>query len=190
MLRLVSGTLLLTFALSAFAEQPNYNYIEGGYQLTELDLGGVNNVDGDGLYLGASFVVAENWHVVGAFSTVGLDFGIDVSTLQVGGGFHAEISENASFYTDLLWVSTEVDTGNFAAVDDSGYGIEIGVRSNLTEQFEVAVNVSYIDFGNGNDGTAVGGEAWYKVGETFALGATVDFDEDVTVLGLGLRVDF
>lgn len=189
MLRLISGALVLALTVPAFADAPSYSLVNGNFQSVELDTGGVD-VDGDGFGFSGSYAVADNWHIGGGYSSVGFDFGIDLNRLAFGGGYHTNISENTSFFADLSWVNWEVDTGALlGSVDDDGYGFSIGVRSNVTENVELAGNVTLVDFGDGGDSTSIGGAAWYHF-ESFAIGVTADFDEDFNSYGIGGRFYF
>lgn len=190
MLRLVIGLFVLALSAPVWAQQPSYNYANAGFQIVELDAGGGADVDGDGFVFGGSYEVSPEWHLVGSYSSTDFDFGVDVTQLQIGGGFHTEISPQTSAFVDLTWVRAEVDAGIFGSVDDTGYGLTIGLRSNVSDQLELAGGLAYVDFGDGGDSTALGGAAWYKVGETIALGIQASFDEDVVSYGFGARLYF
>jgi hypothetical protein len=189
MYRLITAALILALGTPALAETPSYNYVTLGWQSVTLDDGSFD-VDGDGFGVGGSFEVAENWHILGGYSSLGFDFGVDLDTLQLGGGFHTDISDTTNFYADLLWVSAEVSAPGFGSADDDGYGLSIGVRSNVSDRVELNGGLSYVDYGDGGDGTAFSGSAWYKFTEQFALGATVGIEEDVTGFGVGGRFYF
>jgi hypothetical protein len=190
MTRLLTAVMVWAWAIPAYAEPPSYNYFEAGYQRIEFDLGGGVDVDGDGFGFGGSYEVVEDWHLIASYSSIGLDFGIDLNQLQIGGGYHTDISDITTFYGNLLWANVDVDTGAFGSADDSGFGIAIGIRTNFSERLELGANLSRVDFGDGGDGTSVGAEALYRVGDTFSLGLTINLDDDVFACGLGARIYF
>ena len=189
MLRLVAGALVLALTAPAWADQPSYSFVEAAYQRVELDDLGLN-IDGNGLSIGGSFEIGDNWHVFGAYSSTDFGFGVDVNALQVGAGYHVLISDNTSFFTNLSLVRAEVDVGILGSADDDGYGLTIGMRSNVSERFEAEGSLSYIDLGNGADGLAVGGAGWYRLSDSFAIGLIVNFDEDIVAYGIGGRYYF
>ncbi len=189
MLRLVAGALVLALTAPAWADQPSYSFAGAAYQRVELDDLGLN-IDGNGLSIGGSFEIGDNWHVFGSYSSTDFGFGIDVNTLQVGAGYHVLISDNTSFFTNLSLVRAEVDVGILGSVDDDGYGLTIGMRSNVSERFEAEGSLSYVDLGNGADGLAAGGAGWYRLSDSFAIGLIVYFDEDVVAYGIGGRYYF
>ncbi len=100
------------------------------------------------------------------------------------------ISDNTSFFTNVTLVRAEVDVGLPGSVDDDGYGLSIGVRSNTSQRIEAEGSLSYIDLGNGADGLAVGGAGWYRLSDSFAIGLIVNFDEDIVAYGIGGRYYF
>lgn len=189
MLRVIAVAMIMAFTTSAMAETPSYNFGQLGWQSVTLD-DDIIDLDGDGFGIGGSFEVAENWHILGAYSSLGFDFGVDLNQLQLGGGFHTAISDNTSFYANLLWVSAEIDAGIVGSEDDDGFGIGIGLRSNVSERVELEGALNYVDFGDGGDSTGVSAAAWYKFTETFALGVSVSAEEDVTGYGIGGRLYF
>ncbi len=190
MFRLLTAAAAVALTVPALAEQPSYNYIQGGYQRIDVDGGPVADFDGDGFGLGGSFEIGENWHVNAGYSTVDFGFGVDLNQANVGFGFHTGISENTSFFADLSWLRAEADAGGLGSASDDGYGIAIGLRSNLTDNFELAGHLAYADLGDGADGTSVGAAAWYNFNKSFAIGLFADVEEDATGYGVGARVYF
>ncbi len=189
MYKLITGALMLAFATPAMAETPGYNYGTLGWQKVTLD-DNFLDIDGDGFGIGGSFEVADNWHLVGGYSSIGFDFGIDLNTLQVGAGYHTDISATTSFYTNLLWVSAEADAGGSLNADEDGFGIGIGVRNNATDRVELEGGINYVDLGDGADGISVSAALWYKLTDNFSLGVTAGAEEDVLGLGVGGRLYF
>ena len=188
MVKLLTGALILAFATPAMAESPSYNYGTLGWQKITLD-DDFLDIDGDGFGIGGSFEVADNWHVIGGYSSLGLDFGIDLKSLQIGAGYHIDISATTSFYTNLLWVNAELDAGGSLTADDDGFGIGIGLRSNVTDRVELEGGLNYVDLGDG-DSTSISGAAWYALTDNFSLGITAEADEDVLGFGVGGRLYF
>lgn len=190
MKRLIITAALFALTTPVLAQSPSYNFVQLGYQELDLDDGGLGiDVDGDGFAGGGSFVIAPNWHVVGDFSTADFGSGVDLNTIQLGGGYHTDISPTMSFFTNLLWVNAEIDTP-FGSFDEDGFGLSVGVRSNLNSNVELEGALSYVDLGGGSDGIAVGGAAWYRISDVFSVGLNASFDEDVVGFGIAGRFYF
>lgn len=191
MMRILVGALVLALAAPALADTPSYNYVQGSFQKVDLDDGGLGlDVDGDGFGIGGSFEVADNWHIVGGYSTIDFGFGVDLNQLSIGGGYHTDISTTTSLFADLSLVRAEVDAGPFGSQDESGFGLRVGIRSNLTDKVEAEGNIAYVDLGNGGDGTSVGGALWYGFTESFSAGILAGAEEDVFSYGIGARLYF
>lgn len=189
MLRILTIASIFAIASPALAETPSYNYVTLSYQTVELD-DDFFDVDGDGFGISGSFEVAPNWHIVGGYQSLGFDFGVDLNSLAIGGGYHTDISPNASFYADLLWIKAEVEADGFGSADEDGYGLSVGMRGNIGDKFELEGGLSYSDLGDGADGTAFSAAGWYKFSNEFSIGLLLDIDEDVNGYGLGGRFYF
>lgn len=190
MKRLIITAALLALTTPVLAQTPSYNYLQLSYQELDLDDGGLGiDIDGDGLAGEGSFVIADNWHVFANFSTADFGSGVDLTQINLGAGYHADISPTTNFFTNLLWVNAEVDTP-FGGADEDGFGLSVGLRSNLNDNVELEGALSYVDLGDGSDGIAVGGAAWYRFNTEFSIGLNASFDEDVVGYGIGGRFYF
>jgi long-subunit fatty acid transport protein len=189
--KILFGTALI-FALSpAFAGSPSYNFIDIGYLEAEFDddLTGFS-VDGDGYGISGSFEVGENWFVGVGYSSIGFDFGVDLDQVSVGGGYHFGMSDRTDFFATLSYLWAEASVSNFDSVDEDGYGVAVGIRSMLTDNFELNGSIGYADLGDGADGTSFNAGALYSFTKTFAIGFDIGIDEDVTLYALGGRFYF
>jgi len=190
----MSRYLVCAFALlltvPAFAEAPSYNFVQAGYQTVDLDVGGGTDVDGDGWVLGGSFEFGEDFFGFASYSDTGFDFGVDLTQLQAGIGWRTGVSDKTDFFARAAYVSVEIDAPGFGSVDESGYGVGIGVRSNITDLIELYGEITYVDLGSGSDNTAIGGGIYFNITDNFALGLGAATDDDVTSFGASARFYF
>jgi len=189
-MRILSLFLLALLAAPAMAAEPSYNFVAAGYQSIDIDdvAPGIN-VDGDGFGIGGSFELNDSFHVFASYGTADFDFGVDLDELQLGVGYRMPMSDKADFIISAAWVQAEVSALGFS-VDDDGFGASLGVRGYVNEKFELAGNVSYVDFGDGGDDTSVGGAARYHLMPNLALELGADFADDITTYGIGVRLYF
>jgi hypothetical protein len=188
MLRTIGFISLLTLAAPAMADGPNYNYIEGSYQRVTLDDGFID-VDGDGFGIGGSVGIGDNWQLIGGYNSTDFDFGVDLDQLLIGGGFHTALTPNTDFVANLAYI--RLDASAFGqSFDDDGYAASVGVRSMVSDKFELAGFVQYADLSDSGNDTSVRGEAWYNFTQSFAVGLNVGTAEDVLTYGIGARVYF
>ena len=186
---LVLSTALL--ALPAFAGDISYNYIELGYQKIDIDDPGFGfDVDGDGFGIAGSFEVGESAFVEVSYSQADFDIGIetiDLDEIAAGIGWHTTMSNNSDFYALLQYIRAEASLTGFDSIDEDGIGFEIGVRGMVTDNIELAGSIAYVDLGDAGDGTSFGAQMLYEFTENFAAGVFLDFEEDASSYGAGVR---
>jgi len=191
MFRKLLGVALVLALSPAFAGDLSYNYIELGLQKAELDddLAGFD-FDGDGYGIRGAFELNENWFIPVSYGTLDFDFGVDLDQLSAGIGYHDDLSNGTDFFVTLSYLRAEVSASGFTPVEEDGFEATLGVRGMLTESVELTGSIGYADLGDGADGTTINAGALYSFSENFALGLEVDFDEDVTIYGVGARFYF
>ncbi len=165
----------------------NYNYIEAAYLDTEIDDG--LDVDGDGPALRGSFALNETFFVEAGYATQDFDFGIDLDRWTVGLGAHTPLTEQVDLIGRVSYVDAEIDT-NFGSADDDGFGLGVGLRGRVAEQFELEGGINYVDLDDAGDDTSLALGGRYYLTEQFAVGAGVEFGDDVTSWHLGARLQF
>lgn len=181
---LIASAALLPVAASA--EGLSYSYLELAY--VEADIDGVDE-DADGFALAGSLEITDE---VFMFANYGdLSVGpVDFETYSVGGGYAWSFSPKADLYGTLAYVKAEADLSGFGSADDDGYGIGVGIRSRVAEQFELEAAINYVDLSDSGDDTTLGlGARWYFV-DQLALGFGVEFGDDADAYSLSLRWEF
>ena len=115
---------------------------------------------------------------------------IDIDQWNIGLGYNTSLSDKIDLVVGLSYEYIELSAANLISVDDNGIGVSVGLRMAATEKLEVDAGISYVDFSDGGDNTAFGGGVLYSFTETFALGASVSFDDDTTGYNVGGRFYF
>lgn len=181
--------LLLAVSSPAFADI-SYNYIDLGAQWVEIDDVVGIDVDGDGFGIGGSFEIGEDWFVELAYGQADFDFDIELDQWALGFGYHHAMTDNSDVFATLSYISAEVSASGFGSADDDGFGIAVGIRSYLSDSFELSGALGYVDLDDSGDSTSISLEGLYEFNEVFGLGLGFEFDDDVTTYGVFGRFYF
>ena len=169
---------------AVLADSPEYTYIEGAY--VNIDIDGID--DGDGFGIGGSAEVGENIFIFANYATVGFSFGIDFDTIEAGIGYKSAISDTTDVNVSIAYVNAEVDAGVFGSFDDDGYGLDVSLRSMVSNEFELNGGIAYVDFGgSGGDDTSFHVGGVYSFNDSFAVTDDISVGEDITTYLIGGR---
>ena len=190
---LVAASLGLAATANA-ADDVTYSYADFAYVTTDID--GVDE-DLDGFALRGSLEITDQAFLFGTYADQSAESGgvdVDYATFTLGGGYAWSLSDSADLYGKLGYVSAEVEVtvpglGGFS-VDDDGFLLGFGLRSRVSQQFELEGAVNYTDFSEGGDDTSLGAAARWFFTDQFSAFAEGEFGDDVTTYGVGMRWSF
>jgi hypothetical protein len=183
-MRAIVTVLLLALGGPLLAQELSYNYVQGEYTRTEVDV--ADKVDGDGYGIYGSVEIGSMWHIFANFTRADLDRGSDYDQVGIGGGLHTALAPGMSLYLDLYYINVDA-SGQAARLDDDGLGTALGLRMFVFPQVEVSGAISYEDRGDAGDSASIEGEAWYYFTRNFAAGGGIAFGDDVMRYGIGAR---
>lgn len=177
----ISTSIAVVAACAPFAlvADPNHTYVEAGYL----------NVDGDldGFGIAGSAAVHPKLHVYAQFDRVE-DDPLEVDTGAIALGLNHGLTPATDFVARVGWARAKVDLSGLGSASDDGLAAQVGVRSMLSETFELNGFVNHADVADADTTLSVGG----VFGFTPTLGVTggVEFDDDDTAYRVGLRYSF
>jgi hypothetical protein len=188
--RILSGLAALAAALplASHAETMNYSYAELGYVDTKLDGDGVD-VDGDGFALRGSLAVHPTYFVFANYQDLSFDQDVDLSLLEVGGGGHWPLNDKIDLIGKVGISKAEIDAGPFNA-DDDGFLLGARLRGVVAPKFELEGGFDYRDLDQAGDDTTIVFEGRYFFVDNLAGGLSVSLGDNVTSLGLNVRLTF
>ncbi len=169
----------------AAAAELDYNYAELRWVDTELDTAGID-ADGDGFEIGGSLELAEQVHIFGNYRTLDFGGGTDVSAFEIGGGYAMPLRNGADLIGRLSYIEGEIDAGPFD-LDDSGFKFSAGFRNMFHPQIEGRAFINYADLDESGSETSFEVAGDYFLNDEIALGASLEFGDDVTTWSLGAR---
>jgi hypothetical protein len=188
---------LLFVALAPFAtyaEGAAYGFFDLNYQVGgEID-SPLGTIDADGYGLKAGLPLGDNLFIGVEYLALGTDpSGLDLTDWSVSLGLHGE-----TFYAMLGIQTVEVDICTLVlppcAFDDDGYKLELGMRSMVSDAFELNAHVGQSDIGDVDTFNS------YGIGAVlmFSANAGVSFNYDlrsgdnfdISNYGVGLRINF
>jgi len=173
--------LLSTLSMGAMAETPSFNYFEIGQ--TEVDFDNVP-VDLDGLEFDFNMELSDSYYLSADYAKVDRS-GIDLKMKNIGIGFKSDISDSSTFFTQIDWANISSNAG----VDEDGYRLGLGVRSNWTKDLEVSAAYEYLDIDNDSSSFYILGAA-YKLTDSFAGYADYKTESDLDQISFGVRFEF
>ncbi len=166
----------------------SYSYVELAYDETDFDLGGGGEIDGDGLTLSASWEINDDWHVYGSYATADLDFGIDLDTLAIGGGYRYPLRDDVDLYGRVLYISTDADQPPGPGADEDGLGLQVRLRYRVSDEFEVEGGIQHTDVFDSD--TSLQAFARYHFTRNFSAGLGLTFAGDTDSFGINARYSF
>jgi len=189
MLRSLVSVLLIALSLSVNAQTVSYDYIQGSFGRVDLDGSGLD-ADGDGLGLTASFSINNDFHVFGEYQTADLNFGVDVTILELGGGYHTQISPHLSVNANVGYLKIDAAASGIGSADADGLFVGLGMRGAVSEAVELYGGLDYIDFDNADGETRA--NAGFILALTDALGVGIEANlwDDVNIFQLNARYYF
>ncbi|NDV90772.1 outer membrane beta-barrel protein [Alteromonas sp. 345S023] len=177
LLAVVTATLS---SYSAMADTPDWQYVEGGY--TKVDFDGNESFEPDGLNINSKYLLNSNVYLNGEYSFFE-EGEADFDMLTLGAGYRLPVNATTDAY---FGANLERLGGDFD--DETGYSINAGLRSMVTEQIELAGEVGYYDVYDGEATVKIG--ANYYITPQWAVGASYESIDELDILQVTARYAF
>ena len=145
--------------------------------------------DAIGLGVSGSLEIDENFHVFGDYQAADIDFGTDLTILEIGVGYHTNLSPFMDVYANLAYIDIEADA-LIGSADDSGLSMGIGLRGSISETVELYGGLDYIDFDDSDSETRANAGILLSLTETLSLGLRATLWDDVNVFQINARMYF
>ena len=172
---------LLLFAQQAAMAQSGANNTAGlSYSYAELRFVDVDRNGGDGIRINGSWEADPNWLIVGGATFLDFNNNVDVTSLEIGGGYVWHYTGEFDLLATARLLHTEVDPGSGS---DTGFAISAGTRGLLAPQFEIRGSVNHINLDNSDTYLELAGDYYFT--DRISAGLSLEFagDDDVWTVG-------
>ncbi len=175
------------FPAASFAEM-TYSNVEFKYMDLSLDRS-YANVDGRAFATSGAYELTRKVFLLGEWQEQNYDRGIDGRQYEVGAGLHHAINNKLDFVGTLSYVDSKVDVGPFSVSDDA-LSLGGGVRTRLSDSFELDAMLKYVNFDQAGSDTGVRVDGRWYFKKAMALSFGTDTTNNVDALHVGFRVEF
>lgn len=197
MKRTVLSLALTAAAFSAQASNLDYSYVEGAYSKLDVGPGKL-----DGFSIDGSLEFNDSFYGFAGYQNndqsppeISIYTDIILEEYNVGAGFRKSINDKTDWISELSYIRNSGNIGNsLFKINDNGYRIATGVRSLVSDKFELNGKVNYTDAGDFGDGFGVGIGGVFRVNDSFGITAGYDYADrsgsDLNGWNLGARFSF
>ena len=191
MKRTILASIFGALSLNTFAASPSYDFVKAGY--VQADIEDAGDFEPSGFQIQGFKSLNENVYLTGRYGQLGEDVSgvdIDLDYASAGVGYRYGLTQNTDFFGEVTYeyVNIDVELDSISGEDDNGYGITAGVRSMLSEQFELRGAIRYIDIEDDETAFEIGADYFFT--PQFSFGATYVIADDVDLLGVSARYTF
>nr|WP_283648448.1 outer membrane beta-barrel protein [Alteromonas macleodii] len=191
MKRTILASIFGALSLNAFAASPSYDFVKAGY--VQADIEDAGDFEPTGFQIQGFKSLNENVYLTGRYGQLGEDVSgvdIDLDYASAGVGYRYGLTQNTDFFGEVTYeyVNIDVELDSISGEDDNGYGITAGIRSMLSEQFELRGAIRYIDIEDDETAFEIGADYFFT--PQFSFGATYVIADDVDLLGVSARYTF
>ena len=191
MKRTILASIFGALSLNAFAASPSYDFVKAGY--VQADIEDAGDFEPNGFQIQGFKSLNENVYLTGRYGQLSEDVSgvdIDLDYASAGIGYRYGLTANTDFFGEVTYeyVNLDVELDGISGEDDNGYGVSAGIRSMLTEQFELRGAIRYIDIEEDDTAFEIGADYFFT--PQFSFGATYVIADDVDLLGVSARYTF
>ncbi|MED5331291.1 MAG: outer membrane beta-barrel protein [Pseudomonadota bacterium] len=191
MKRTILASIFGALSLNTFAASPSYDFVKAGY--VQADIEDAGDFEPSGFQIQGFKSLNENVYLTGRYGQLGEDVSgvdIDLDYASAGVGYRYGLTQNTDFFGEVTYeyVNIDVELDSISGEDDNGYGITAGIRSMLSEQFELRAAIRYIDIEDDETAFEIGADYFFT--PQFSFGATYVIADDVDLLGVSARYTF
>jgi len=178
---LLVGLLVQSIAIAQTVEEQQ---VDLSYSYAELRFVDVDTSGGDGIRFNGSFDLDNNWLIVGGVTALDFNNNVDLTVVEVGGGYVWHYSKDFDLVSTLRFVRSDVDNPGGGS-DDNGFAFSAGARGLLAPQFEIRGSVNYINLDDSDIYLELAGDYYFTA--QLSAGVSLEFAGDTDIFTIGAR---
>ena len=178
-LTIIASLTAASLSFTALAT-PSWRYVEGGYSTMDFD--GNGNFDPDGFTVASKYLLNENVYLNGELRYLE-EGNFDATTQTLGAGYRMPLNSTTDAFFGANFERVDTDGG-----DETGYSINAGVRSMVTDQIELAGQVGYYDLDDGEATLKLGANYYFT--PRWAVGVSWETIDDADITQVTARYTF
>jgi len=196
----ILAVALIMASGAAMAQSPNWNKVDISYLDSDIEIGS-GKASFDGFGLNGSVALNDNWMLFADYKSVDEEANgasLELEMLSAGAGFYKSVSDNTDMFATLSAerFETSGSAGGIATSEgETGYGVGFGLRSMLTQSFELGGEVGYVNISS-EDIIRTRANAFYYFTDNVSVGVGYeiyhmrDSDLDIDTLNASFRYAF
>ena len=180
--QILSALLVLGFAVASNAYADGHDSTDNDISYSYAEIRFVDIDGGDGIEIGGSFRINQDFYAVASFQDLDVSRGGDLEILEFGGGYIRPYGN-----IDLAAEFTLIDA-DFPGDSESGFSLAGGARGFFAPQLEFRGYVKHVDIEDSDTFLELGAD--YFFAENLSAGATIELGSDLDTLTIGGRFHF
>ena len=178
---LLVGLLVQSIAIAQTVEEQQVGL---SYSYAELRFVDVDTSGGDGIRFNGSFDLDNNWLIVGGVTALDFNNNVDLTVVEIGGGYVWHYSKDFDLVSTLRFVRSDVDNPGGGS-DDNGFAFSAGARGLLAPQFEIRGSVNHINLDDSDTYLELAGDYYFTA--QLSAGISLEFAGDTDIVTIGAR---
>lgn len=178
---------------SALAASPNWDYVQGGYYITDID--DIDGLDPKGFGIAGAKSLGKNVFVRGSYTMTNDDIlngDVDFDQGNAEVGYRYKMTGSTDIYGTLAYHYAEISAngpGVNISSDTDGFGATLGIRSMVTNKIDLEASAGIIRF-DGDSEAITMLAANYYFNTNISVGVNFTNISDVSTLGALVRYSF
>lgn len=175
-------------AVASASDALSFDYVQLGYSTADRDTRPGDPEELSGFHIAGSKMIKDNFYIAGEYNSTS-DVGVDVTLAKAGVGYRYDMSSTMALYTQVSYIQVELGSRMAGTFEDKGTSYDFGIRSMLSDSFELRGAIEYQkDTDDDRVFLVLGGV--YSINDAFSAFADYKTESDSDTFTLGVRYHY